>query len=330
MWALRSGTLLLFAGVGLFGVKGAKKMLIWTERAELPRPVAGYMAGVSHGNLLIVGGTYWEHGEKQWTDRVQIFSPYKNSWTNGPALPQPRSDAASVVLKGRVYVFGGGDGDAVRRDCLALGRGAWKSVPEAELPEPRLYANAVVDRGWVYLLGGMSDARDYTTASSDFWRWRPGEEGWQELPPLPGPGRINFAIAQIDGDVYVFGGATAAGAADVRNLNDAYRFDPADSRWEHLHNLPVANRSWWSVSLGDSALVLAGYTTTYADTVYRYIPQSGLRKMGTLPHSLADPKFFLIKNVIVGTGGEAGPSVRGKWTLQATIPQSWLKEDRPR
>jgi N-acetylneuraminic acid mutarotase len=327
MWTLRLGAL-FFAGVELFGVKGPKKQLAWTERAELPRPVAGYMAGVSHGNLLIVGGTYWEHGEKQWTNQVQIFHEQKNSWTTGPSLPQPRSDAASVVINNRVYVFGGGEGDVVRRDCLVLEEGAWKSLPEAELPGPRLYANAAIDGGWVYLLGGMSDAHDYTTASNEFWRWRPRERGWQELPPLPGPGRINFAMAQIGGYVYVFGGATAAGAADVRNLDDAYRFDPAKRKWERLHDLPVANRSWWSVTLGNSALVLAGYTNTYADAVYRYLPQCGLQRVGTLPHALADPKFFVIKNVIVGTGGEAGAAVRGKWTLQATLPQSWLIGNR--
>ena len=312
-------------GVALMGLMGAANgiELAWRERAPLPQPVAGYMGGVLHGHLYIIGGSYWAGKQKRWTDRVQVFDPAVDTWRPGPPLPQPESDAVGVSLDGAIYLFGGGEGDAIRRDALELRGDRWTPVPDAELPAPRLYANAAVEGGWVYLLGGLPNAHDYTSASTTFWRWRPGEKGWQSLPDLPGPGRINFAMASVGGEIYVFGGATGAGANGVRNLNDAYRYNPGTRRWQRLPDLPVANRSWWAVGLGHSALLLAGYTNDYASAVYRFIPGEGARAEGRLPRGLADIKFFRIGDRVVGTGGEAGPGIRGHWTMEAPLPRGW-------
>ena len=156
------------------------------------------------------------------------------------------------------------------------------------------------------------------------WRWHPGDKGWEVLPPLPDPGRTSHAMAEYGGDIYVLGGAMAVGANDVKNLNDAYRFNPTSKQWMRLPDLSIANRAWWAVGLGSSALVLAGYTSDFANAVYQYTPQHGPRLIGALPHALADTKFFLIHDVIVGTGGEVGPGVRGRWTLQTEVPESFL------
>lgn len=301
--------------------------LVWKEKAELPRPVAGYMGGVSQGKLLIVGGSYWDNKQKHWSDLVQAFDPLANQWTNEAPLPRPRSDAASATLDGDLYIFGGGSTTDVRRDALVLRAGEWSSVPQAELPAPRLYATAVQHADSVYLLGGMANAGDYKHMANSFWRWRPGEKSWEVLPPLPGPGRINHAMAEIGNEIYVFGGA-GTGPVDVENLKDAYRFDPVKKQWTRLPDLPVANRSWWAVGLGDRAVVLAGYTNDYAREVYVYDPQDNLEFVGLLPHGLADAKFCRIGDVLVGTGGEAGPGIRGKWTLEAEIPKAWLSRKK--
>jgi N-acetylneuraminic acid mutarotase len=318
----------LVAGLGVLGSGATMETLVWKQMVDLPRPVAGYMAGVSHGNLFVIGGSFWEAGKKQWTAKVQIFDPLANSWREGPPLNEPRSDAACATLHDDIYFFGGGAGNEVRRDAQVLHNGAWRALPEGELPEPRLFATAVAYEDSIYLLGGMGDAGDYRKASAQFWRWRPGNKRWQLLASLPGPGRISHAMAVIGKAIYVFGGAAAAGAGDVKNLNDVYRYDPQANRWTRLPDLPVANRAWWALSLGNSALVLAGYTDDYARAVYQYTPQNGLQMIGSLPHGLADTKFFLINNLVVGTGGETGPGIRGKWTLQAEIPKDMLAKVR--
>jgi N-acetylneuraminic acid mutarotase len=69
-------------------------------------------------------------------------------------------------------------------------------------------------------------------------------------------------------------------------------------------------------------VILGGYTNDFAADVYVY-EQNNLEKTSPLLHPLADAKFFRIGDKIVGTGGEAAPGIRGKWTMEAEIPAAW-------
>jgi len=297
--------------------------LVWSAGAALPRPVAGYMAAVRDRKLLIIGGTYWENDQKCWTDQVQSLDLRTNSWHNDVPIPSPRSDAASVTVQGDVYIFGGAVGPEARSDSLVLQNAKWNALRSADLPEPRLYPTAIASCDFVYLLGGMSRYGDYRTIANTFWRWQLGSKRWETLPSLPGPGRIHPAMTELDGALYVLGGATT-GPRDVENLRDAYKYDPATNEWTRMPDLTVANRSWCAVSLGYRALLLAGYTNDIAREVYLYDPEHNLRSIGLLPYGLADIKFCLVGSTIVGAGGEAGHRIRGKWTLKAELPGSWL------
>lgn len=294
---------------------------VWRERAALPHPVAGYMAGVIDGRLVIAGGSYWEDGEKRWTTRVQRFDPVANRWEEGQPMPEPRSDAACAVVEGDLYVFGGGANGVARSDALVYSGNSWRPVPSARLPEPRLYAVAVSLHDDIYVLGGLVKAGDYAHMSNAFWRWTPdADRGWEELPPLPGPGRISHAMTVIQQRIYVLGGATAGGGS-VANLSDAYVFDPATRRWSELPALPIARRAWSAVTVGERALLVGGYTDDFVADVHAYVPGQGLVPAAALPHRIADAKFLPLGDRIIGAGGEAGPRLRGEWTLEAPVSE---------
>lgn len=317
----KPGSLRSAADAGSGGVNGHK--LIWSVAAALPRPVAGHMAAVRDGRLLVIGGSYWENKRKYWTDQVQSLDLRTNTWHNDTPLPHPRSDAAFVTVRDDVYIFGGGAGTGVRSDALVLQGAQWSALRSADLPEPRLYPSALACGDFIYLLGGMSEYGDYRTIANTFWRWPLGSQGWEILPSLPGPGRILPAVTELDGALYVFGGATT-GPRDVENLFDAYKYEPAHNEWTRLPDLPVANRSWCAVSLGHRALLLAGYTNDFAREVYLYEAERNLQPVSLLPHALADIRFCLIGSTVVGAGGEAGHHIRGKWTFRTDLPASWL------
>jgi N-acetylneuraminic acid mutarotase len=319
---LKLGFLLIT--VGALGIWSAAQELKWHEMAQLPRPVAGYMAAASHGKLLIIGGSYWENKEKHWSDLVQVFDPRTNTWTTDGTLPEARSDAAAAALNDDIYCFGGGRGNDVRTDALVLHNGKWSSLPSGALPEPRLYSTATTLDGYIYLLGGMSTAGNYKSISNAFWRWKPTAKRWEVLAALPGPGRISHAMAVINRDIYVFGGATT-GPQDVENLKDVYRYEVSSNHWTRLPDLPIANRAWWSVGLGTRALLVGGYTNDFAREVYVYESQQ-LSSRGTLPHAVADAKFFRIGNAVVGAGGEAGPGIRSQWTFLSQLPKEWVNQ----
>jgi len=318
---LKCSLLLLCAPLVVGSVPYAQK-LVWKERAPLPLPRSGYMAGVISGKYAVAGGSYWKGKQKRWSAEVDIFNPANNTWRKAASLPEPRSDAASVVYNGTMYVFGGATPDQVRRDALEFRNGIWSAVPAADLPEPRLYSVAVVCKGSVYLLGGMSKSGDYSSVSNAFWKWNPNsrQKGWQVLPPVPGPGLINQAMAPVNGKIYVLGGATHGGQ-NVVNVNTAFEFNPNTGKWTRLGDLPIGRRCWWGLGLSNKILLFGGYTATYERDVLAYQLLSGdLVNAGSMPHGICAAEFVRFGDSIIGTGGEVAPGVRGKWTIEAHLP----------
>lgn len=297
------------------------RKLVWKDRAALPLPRAGYMAGVVNGMYVVAGGSYWINQQKHWTADVDILDPVHNSWGKAEPLAQARSDAASVVYDGDLYIFGGVRQSEAHSDALKFHAGEWTTVTTAELPEPRFYAVAVACSGLIYLTGGMSKVGDYSTASSSLWRWDPHSprKGWQGLPAIPGPGIIHHAAAAVNGKIYVLGGATNAGR-HVVNLNTAFEFDPETERWKRLANLPLSRRAWWGLGLLNEILLIGGYTITYEHDVFAYqLPSETLVNIGPVPFGICDAKFFRIQGSIIGAGGEVGGRVRGQRTIEAQL-----------
>jgi N-acetylneuraminic acid mutarotase len=312
----------LLCALLLGGPVARAQKLVWKERAPLPRLRSAFMAGAIGGKYVVAGGSYWVGKKKHWSSEVDVFNPADNKWTHAAPLPQPRSDAASVVYNGTLYVWGGVTDGQVRRDALEFRHGKWSALPAARLPAPRLYSAAVVCKGRVYLVGGMSKPGDYSSVTHTFWMWNPGtpHKGWQVLPPVPGPGLINHAMAAVNGQIYVLGGATHGGK-NVVNVKTAFEFNPKTSEWKRLGDLPIGRRCWSGMGLSNSILLFGGYTATYERDVLSYHPPSSdLVNAGSMPHGICDAEFVRIGDSIIGTGGEVGPGVRGKWTIQAHLP----------
>jgi N-acetylneuraminic acid mutarotase len=295
--------------------------ILWMERAPLPLPRAGYMAGMLGQDLMVAGGSYWQGGRKYWTDRVDIFNPRSNTWRTGPRLPEPRSDGAEATTLSRFYTLGGVANGRATSDVLALQNGRWKRIPSAALPTPLMNGVAVTYKNTVYLCGGLSDASDYQSATRALWSLNLDhpELGWRDLPQCPGPPRLTHAMAQFLGNIYVFGGATAVGNK-MQNLTDAYQFDIAARKWTRLPDLPAPTRSLWAVPAENKIVLIGGYTDRYETSVYEYDPgQHIYRRLVSLPHPTADGKFFLTRRTILGAGGETADHVRGRWTIQASF-----------
>src|ERR1700682_2676203 len=96
------------SALGVLMASVAVSSLTWTDRAPMPLPRAGYMAGELDGKLVVAGGSYWQDGKKHWSARTDYFDPAKNEWQPGAQMPEIMSDAACVAFQGSLYTFGGG------------------------------------------------------------------------------------------------------------------------------------------------------------------------------------------------------------------------------
>jgi N-acetylneuraminic acid mutarotase len=126
-------------------------------------------------------------------------------------LPEPRCGYGLAVLGGRVYVFGGRDGDdpaTAADDVWHYGPQDDSWVPAAPLPLPRADLAAVaVGDCHIHLLGGRDRSGE---AQANNWVFNTCDPAspWRldDAPALPQPRAGHVAAAPSESRIYVVGG----------------------------------------------------------------------------------------------------------------------------
>jgi hypothetical protein len=222
-----------------------------------------------------------------------------DKWTDGPALPEPRTDAAVVFLGGSIYVAGGTDESGEATDTMFVltpniqtgDLGEWQTAEEIDqpidLPEPRAGAALVALGDGLLLVGGAGPdgAPTNTTWKSQLDRSAKLGE-WAPQAPLAGP--ITDTTAVQNGDfIWVYGGRDANGPTatvqrgDVSTTAGDTLGDVTGWATNPAANLPEprANATGWAVN---GALYLAGGNdgTRTRRELYWTVPQPGASDQG--------------------------------------------------
>ena len=136
----------------------------------------------------------------------------------------------------------------------------------ATLPEATSSFGAVASDGWLYVYGGhVVPTHSYSTeaVSGRFSRLRLADgKTWERLPD--GPPLQGMNLAAHEGKIYRVGGMQPQNKPgepqDIRSVADVARFDPATGKWEALPPLPVPRSSHDVVVVGNTLVVVGGWT----------------------------------------------------------------------
>jgi N-acetylneuraminic acid mutarotase len=141
-------------------------------------------------------------------------------------MPAPRSGYALAVLEGKLYLFGGWDGQRYRSEVWQYDPGANSWTPRKPMPTARAFAAAAVVENAVYVVGGANEQGGLATNE----RYIPAEDNdtgspWAVKAKLPNAAD-HIAAASIGDQIFLLGGAQ-----DVNQLliytadNDSWRAD---------------------------------------------------------------------------------------------------------
>jgi N-acetylneuraminic acid mutarotase len=286
----------------------------WRRGPDLPLPRGGYYAAWHDGGLWLAGGTYWEGGQKHWSDLVNFYDPHTAEWSRRGVLPRPMAYGAMAKSQGRLYLLGGADADEVYGDIYRLERDAWERV--GQMPDPLAYGAVLAVGPHLYVCGGTRSMTDLTQATRAVWRYDVESGDWREQEPMPGAARMLPGSASMGDSVYIFGGCTQSTSEPLRNLGDALRFDSATGRWLALKDLPEATRAWGVAPVGGGLYLCGGYGDHFLDSVYHYdVGSDAYHLVSRLPAGLADCKFFYADGALYAAGGEDAPARRFAGTL---------------
>ncbi len=284
----------------------------WKTLASLPK-ARSHPAVVSYANKIYVFGGGSDNFAS--LNDSYCFDPKKEEWESIPDMPTKRSGTAAFVIQDKIYIVGGGykkpDGNFQFLKTVEIydpNSDQWQAGPD--MLQPHDYPAAAVHNGSIYILGGHHpDAclgGPKTDPGFDFCeRWRPGEEQWTQLAPLPTP---RFAAAAItQGDNILTCGGVAFRPEGFNNFDYFENYSVATGEWSRPDDLTLP---WPAAGHGLCAInghlfFFGGYSTDsihHRAAVYSEKTQEWLR-LPNMPTARAAMGLAIVDQSIYLIGG---------------------------
>jgi len=231
----------------------------WQDLPPMPEPNGGFMCGALPDAIVVVGGTNWAGGEKQWLRSVHRLDLSSLRWSSLPLLTQPLAYAVSDVDAKGLIIAGGTTGTAIFQGRVRVVGTTVTEDPNRGLSRPAVLSAGALVGDELIIVGGSDDAANAQglLRLTHAWNIHTGER--RALPDYPGPAFGSAAAVSVAGELFVFGGFRwDARTSAVVNLTDAYAFSPRTNQWRQLGALPRAVRGHAAVALDDRHIYLAG------------------------------------------------------------------------
>jgi len=255
----------------------------WTKGTSLP-PSPGaptkalelhHFQAVSYNHkIYIITAFTGNYPAETPVDRIYIYDPETDQWSEGPEIPEDRrrGSAGVVVYNGKFYIVGGiqnghNSGCVPWLDEYNIQNNEWKILPDA--PNARDHFQAVVHGGKLYLAGGRQSSAEtgqvnnLTVAAIDVFDF--ASQTWESSPTsLPTP-RAGNAVVVLNNELLVIGGegpGTVGGLAF--NKTEAYNF--TSKTWRTLPPLITGRHATNALAYNNNIYIAAGSKTNGGNT----------------------------------------------------------------
>lgn len=221
-----------------------------------PRPVALANVGIAAVNetLIIPGGCDDQGQPRRETHR---YLPAEDIWEEVAPLPEPLCAYALASWEGRVYLFGGWDGDRYRAITYVYDpeEDLWSEAPAPA--EARGFGAATPLGDRIFYAGGY-DGNEHASCEV----YLPEEERWERCAPLLQP-RGGLGMAAVGGHLFAVGG----GWESYLGFNE--RYDPEDDVWTVVESPLVGEwRNLGLVGWETSLYAIGGWSGDYLNRTY--------------------------------------------------------------
>jgi Galactose oxidase, central domain len=296
------------------------------QEAALPQPRTQGSATQLGTNVLYIGGSDGS-APTATTYLAQVEGGSFTAWTEGPALPEARTNAGLAILSGTAYLVGGEGPDGEPTDTVwSIGLdpdtsalGEWTELEDATLPEARQGAAVVAVSDGIVVVGG---AGPDGAPTGTVWKSTIDSEGalgeFQEQPGLAVP--VTDASAALEGTfLWVYGGSAAEGPTDAVQRADYGVASTVTGSPDPAQPSAAATAGEPAPSPGASG----------AEGVVRWVVDEGNK----LPEPRTGAAGFAANGALYLVGGYDGNSARSElyWALpnaNGNLPNSWRRIDR--
>jgi hypothetical protein len=191
-------------------------------------------------------------------DKKSSAPARRGSTTEGPPIPEARTEVVGALWDGKIAVAGGLTPNAStdRFDLFDLSSGTWSSGPT--LPHRYDHASLAELGGRLYLVGGYLSGLSNPT--NEAWSLGPGDSAWRDEPDLA-TRRGALATAAASGKLVAIGGVDGSGTV----LQTTEIFTPATG-WTAGPDLRMTREHLGAAGVGDKVYAIAGRNANGATT----------------------------------------------------------------
>jgi N-acetylneuraminic acid mutarotase len=222
----------------------------WITLSSKPIPVTDINAAVTGGQIYIPGGRL---ASGSVTDVLESYDPSRNLWEKQAALPLALSGYALAAFEGKLYVFGGWDG----QKSLAS---VYEYDPEQDtwftrwpMPTARAFGGAAIAGGSFYVIGGTASGKALAVNEEYIPEHDTGATNpWISRSSIP-EARSAMGIASIADIIYAVGGRGDSGSS-LPSLQYSYQLD----QWQNFENPPAPEWSYLALAPLQSKLYALG------------------------------------------------------------------------
>ncbi|MEZ6049882.1 MAG: kelch repeat-containing protein [Planctomycetaceae bacterium] len=211
------------------------------------------------------------------------------SWSAGPDLPAPRTDAVAIVAPNNaVYLLGGDATAATETPVLGASASSWSTGIGIDTQRHDL--GAVRIGSSIYLFGGTGN----TEGISEVLAYDYANGDSQDLAKM-NQARYDFGYAiDASGRAYALGGIGVLGDGEI--WADAERYTPSTDSWSSIAPMPEALHGHSAMNDGNGHILVFGGSTTLDD--------SGIQRT-VYSYDIASDTWSTVAPLIVGTRDSA-------------------------
>ena len=236
----------------------------WENRAAKPTPVSSAQGAVIGEKIYVPGGRL---ADGRPSDILEIYDLRQDLWSKGANLPAARSDYALAASEGKLYLFGGWDGQEYTSDVYSYDPQSDTWSKRSPLPGKVGQAAAATLEDGIYLIGG-TDGRQALTSNRVYYPERDLNQGnpWEELAPLPA-GRYGMGAASLIDEIYILGGV---GSGNSEAALPPLEYDAQDNQWVQFEAPPEAVGAFSALLASGTQLhLLGGQTSSGLTSIHR-------------------------------------------------------------
>jgi N-acetylneuraminic acid mutarotase len=221
----------------------------WERLSDKPTPVADVKGALIGEKVYIPGGRLADGSQ---TDILEIYDPRQNTWETGKPLPKPISAYAMTDFEGKLYLFGGWDGEKAQSGVFIYDpeEDVWEEG--TQMPTRRYLASAANINEKIYVVGGRNSNGSLDNLELYYpQRDLDGDLAWDNQLLVPESIK-NLTVIEISGYLYIIG---QNDSSDIQ----IYNFDEQNNEWILINTkINEINTETFGIVSMDGKLIFLG------------------------------------------------------------------------